>query len=338
MSPVFFGARPGRAVSGDFMNRFLPPALVLLAALGIAPALRAETPLALPGPVATQTMQRLLLIDAARAGDRIVAVGDHGSIVYSSDNGKSWSRAKVPAAPMLTAVDFVDAKKGWAVGHDSLILATVDGGETWVEQFSAPKEQRPLFDVLFLDANTGFAVGAYGAFYETSDGGKTWTARKVIEEDKHLNAIVKTGDGQLLILGEAGEILHSADSGKSWKPIVSPYKGSLFGAVLAKDGAVVAFGMRGRIFRSVDGGKNWKAVDNPSTTTLMGATALPDGKLVISGGSGKLLLSGDNGLTFAPIPSGSIKAFAKPIAGAPGALLLLGETGAREIPLPAAGK
>jgi photosystem II stability/assembly factor-like uncharacterized protein len=320
------------------MNRTLPPALVLLAALGMPPALHAEAAAAPPGPVAKQTMQRLLLIDATRAGDRIVAVGDHGSIVYSDDSGKSWSRARVPAAPMLTAVDFIDAKKGWAVGHDSLILATTDGGETWAQQFSAPKEQRPLLDVLFLDANNGFAIGAYGAFYETSDGGKTWNARKVQEEDKHLNAIIKTGDGQLLILGEAGEILHSADSGKTWKPVASPYKGSLFGAVMAKDGAVVAFGMRGRIFRSIDGGKNWKAVDNASTTTLMGGTALADGTLVLAGGSGALMYSRDGGQTFAPAPSGSIKAFSKPIAGAPGTLLLLGETGAREIPLPAAGK
>jgi len=51
-----------------------------------------------------------------------------------------------------------------------------------------------------------------------------------------------------------------------------------------------------------------------------------------------LLLSADNGQTFAPAPSGSIKAFSKPIAGAPGALLLFGETGAAGMPLPVAGK
>jgi photosystem II stability/assembly factor-like uncharacterized protein len=314
------------------MNRNVPCALLLLAALGVpVPAFAADKAPAASGPLAEQTLKRLLLIDAVRAGERIVAVGDHGAIIYSNDNGKTWTRATVPAAPMLTAV-------GWAVGHDSLILATTDGGETWTQQFSAPNEQRPLLDVLFLDADRGFAVGAYGAFYETSDGGKAWSARKLQEDDKHFNAILKTGEGQLLILGEAGAILHSADAGKTWKPVASPYKGSLFGAVVAKDGAVVAFGMRGRIFRSVDGGKTWKEVENASTTTLMGGTALADGTLVISGGSGRLMRSGDNGQTFTAVDSGSIKAFSKPIAGAPGTLLLMGETGARQLPLPAAGK
>jgi photosystem II stability/assembly factor-like uncharacterized protein len=316
------------------MNRLLPPALVLAAAFGLqAPAALADNALVTVGPLSAQTMQRLLLIDAAHIGERIVAVGDHGSIVYSNDNGKSWIRAKAPVAPMLTAIDFVDAKKGWAVGHDSLILVTADGGETWTMQFSAPKEQRPLLDVVFLNAESGFAVGAYGAFYETADGGKTWTSRKLLEDDKHLNSIIKTGDGKLLILGEAGTILQSSDAGKTFGPVVSPYKGSLFGAVLAKDGAVVAFGMRGRIFRSVDAGKSWTAVENASSASLMGGTALADGTLVLAGAAGTVLVSKDNGQTFAPVPSGSIKAYSKPIPGAPGALLLLGETGARSLPL-----
>src|SRR5688572_22445442 len=147
-------------------------------------------------------MQRLLLVDAARVGgSRIVAVGDRGYIAVSDDNGATWKRAKAPAAPLLTAVRFADAKHGWAVGHDSVILATSDGGESWTQQFSAPSEQRPLLDVHFNDATTGMAVGAYGAYYETGDGGKTWTDRKVLQDDKHLNAIVKLPDGKLVILG-----------------------------------------------------------------------------------------------------------------------------------------
>lgn len=318
------------------MNRHLPPALLVLAALGmpVLPAFAENAPVTI-GPVSAQTMQRLLLVDAVHVGKRIVAVGDHGAIVYSDDNGKSWTRAKAPPAPLLTAIDFLDEKRGWAVGHDSLILATTDGGATWAEQFSAPKELRPLLDVAFVNPDTGFAVGAYGAFYETTDGGKSWKARKLMDEDKHLNVIAKVGDGQLLILGEAGTILLSADSGKTFNPVVSPYKGSLFGSVIAKDGAVVAFGMRGRIFRSTDGGKDWKPVENASTAALMGGTVLADGTVVLTGGAGTLLVSKDNGRTFAPAPSGSIKAFSKPIAGAPGAVLLMGETGAREIPLAA---
>jgi photosystem II stability/assembly factor-like uncharacterized protein len=286
------------------------------------------------GPLPKVTMERLQLIDATHQGSRVVAVGDRGYIVLSDDNGKTWRRAKSPAATLLTAVEFVDAQHGWAVGHDSVILATSDGGQTWVQQFAAPAEQRPLLDVIFMDERVGYAIGAYGAFYETADGGKSWNPRKVIEDDKHLNAFIRLSGDRLLILGEAGTILSSSDAGRTWSSIPSPYKGSLFGGLVADDGAVVAFGLRGRIFRSTDAGKTWKAVDNASTATLMGGSKLPDGALVIAGNGGTVLVSRDNGQSFVPLATGSTKAFAKVVLGPPGAVILLGETGAREVALP----
>ena len=287
------------------------------------------------GPIG-DTARRLLVLDAANLGNRIVAVGDRGYVIYSEDQGASWSRAKAPAAPLLTALYFVDAKNGWAVGHDTVILATTDAGATWTQQFSAAAEQRPLMDVLFLDAQNGIAVGAYGAYYETADGGKAWNVRKVLEDDKHLNAIVKLADGKLVILGEAGTILTSGDSGKTWTAVQSPYNGSLFGGVVADDGAIVGFGLRGRIYRSSDAGKTWKQVDNASHATLMGGARLGDGTLVLAGAAGALLVSRDNGQSFQPADSGGTRALAGVVLGAPNQVLVLGEGGARGVTLPLA--
>jgi len=286
------------------------------------------------GPVYPQTMQRLLLVDAERFGNRIVAVGDRGYIVISDDFGKTWRRAKTPPAPLLTAIDLLDDRLGLAVGHDSVILSTADGGETWTQAFSAPSEQRPLLDVIFVKKDFAVAVGAYGAYYESSDVGKTWAARKITQDDKHFNAILELGEGRLLILGEAGTMLVSNDWGKTWAPVASPYKGSLFGGIVAEDGAVIAFGMRGRIFRSKDKGATWSAVDNASTATLMGGDKLFDGAIVLAGAAGTTLVSRDNGKTFQPVQTKTTRALAKPVQGAPGVVLLLGESGPREASVP----
>ncbi len=316
---------------------FLLAALAALAAAcGPAPGARApEMAQVMPdsGPLPAGTIRRLLLLDAARVGSRVVAVGDRGYIVVSDDDGASWKRAAAPAAPLLTAVDFVDAKDGWAVGHDTTILATRDGGDTWTRQFSAPAEQRPLMDVLFLDARRGIAVGAYGAYYETADGGKSWNARKILPEDRHLNAIVKVADHRLLIVGEEGTILVSSDDGAQWTKVPSPYKGSLFGAVVAADGTVVAFGLRGRIYRSGDGGQTWTQVDDATAATLMGGSRLPDGALVVAGAAGTALVSRDNGRSFVPLATGTNRAWSKAVLGAPNTAMLLGEAGAVEVPL-----
>ena len=290
------------------------------------------------GPISAKTMSQLLLTDGARIGNRVVAVGDRGYVVWSDSNGENWERAQAPAnLPLLNAIFFTDAKNGWAVGHDAVILHSVDEGKTWTQSFSAPSEQKPLMDILFIDAMRGFTVGAYGAFYETVDGGKTWNPRKIQDEDKHLNSIIKLGENRLLIVGEAGTILQSEDAGKLWSKVASPYKGSFFGAIQAQDGAVIIYGLRGRIFRSRDSGmKDWAQIETKSTASIMGATRLPDGALVLAGLAGTVLVSRDNGQSFVTLPTRSTKAIAAPLLGAPNALLLLGEAGARSVLLPSA--
>lgn len=305
----------------------------VLATLAIAQAQMTSSVLPAAGSLSKQAMSRLLLNDAARIGNRVVAVGDRGYIVVSDSNGENWERAKTPAnLPMLTALYFSDAKTGWAVGHDAVILKTTDEGSSWTQAFAAATEQKPLMDIIFTDANTGFAVGAYGAFYETVDGGKSWNPRKVSEEDKHLNAIIKIGEGKLLIVGEAGTLLRSDDAGKSWSKLESPYKGSYFGAIQAADGAVIIYGLRGRIYISTDASlKNWNVVENKSTASVMGSTRLPDGALVLAGLAGTALISRDNGRSFVALETGSTKGISVPLLGAPNAVLLFGETGARDI-------
>jgi photosystem II stability/assembly factor-like uncharacterized protein len=320
----------------------------------------------LSGPLTKQTMSRLLLTDAMRVGNRIVAVGDRGYIVFSDNNGESWERAKSPAGlPLLNGLYFSDANTAWAVGHDAMILKSIDQGKTWESVFSTSKEKRPLMDIAFVDANTGFAVGAYGGYYETKDAGKTWAVRQAIapapkpakpvkaakggrgqmmesdedaeksnDEDKHLNAIVKLGGNKLLIVGEAGTLLTSGDAGKTWTRLASPYKGSFFGAVQADDGSVLILGLRGNVFRAADASlKNWVQVETGTKASMMSGLKLADGAIVLSGLSGTMLISRDNGKSFSPLSTGTIKPLAAAAAGAANKLIVVGETGPREVAL-----
>ena len=77
-----------------------------------------------------------LLLDAADAGSRVVAVGERGYIVYSDDGGATWSQAEVPVSQTLTAVHFASDQIGWAVGHEGIILNTRDGGASWSLQLT----------------------------------------------------------------------------------------------------------------------------------------------------------------------------------------------------------
>ncbi len=151
----------------------LATALSLLGVL-LTPALAAgETSTQPVFAIESPKAAKGLMIDVVHAGARLVAVGDRGHILYSDDQGNTWAQAKVPTRQLLTAVFFVDDKQGWAVGHDAQILASIDGGVTWTQQYQDLKREAPLLDVWFNDAHHGLAVGAYGALIETTDGGKT---------------------------------------------------------------------------------------------------------------------------------------------------------------------
>ncbi|QQZ44547.1 hypothetical protein IF690_13805 [Pseudomonas sp. SK3(2021)] len=279
-----------------------------------------------------------LMLDVVHAGPRLVAVGDRGHILYSDDQGQTWTQAKVPTRQLLTAVYFVDAKHGWAVGHDAQVLASEDGGLTWTKQFEDLKREAPLLDVWFQDTSNGFAVGAYGALLATTDGGKNWedaSDRLDNEDQYHLNAIAAVKDSGLFIVGEQGSMFRSADWGQTWERLEGPYEGSFFGVIgTAQPATLLAYGLRGNLYRSSDFGSTWEQVELKAARGnlefgLSGATLLDDGSLVIVGNGGSVVRSTDNGLTFSVYNRPDRISLAAVTAAGNGNLILAGQGGVR---------
>ncbi|WP_460418530.1 WD40/YVTN/BNR-like repeat-containing protein [Pseudomonas sp. microsymbiont 2] len=277
-----------------------------------------------------------LLIGATHAGQRLVVVGDRGHILFSDDQGKTWTQARVPTRQLLTAVFFLDDKRGWAVGHDAQILASSDGGATWSKQFEDLSREAPLLDVRFLDAQHGFAIGAYGALLETTDGGQHWqdVAERLDNPDQlHLNAIATVKGAGLFIVGEQGSMFRSSDNGQSWSKVDGPYEGSLFGVIgTAQANTLLAFGLRGNLFRSTDFGDSWQAIElkaerGPLEFGLASATLLDDGSLVLVGNGGSVLRSVDDGQTFSVRNRADRIALAGVSGLGGGGLLLVGQGG-----------
>jgi photosystem II stability/assembly factor-like uncharacterized protein len=249
------------------------------------------------GPLTKQTMSRLLLTDAARFGNRVVAVGDRGYVVYSDSNGESWQRAKTPPnTPLLTAVYFLDEKTGWAVGHDSVILTSTDRGENWTKAFAAAEDQKPLMDITFVDANTGFAVGAYGAFYATTDGGKTWALRKIFESTKAAPAKESPKDAPKK--GKYESVGSSKPAGDAVETDDKAAKGGdddkhINAIAKLGDNKLFIAGEAGLLAKSDDGGKTWIKIASPYKGSYFGAILAQDGAVLIYGLRGRIYRSTD---------------------------------------------
>ncbi len=268
-------------------------------AAGLAAAVLLATPVASAAEPAS-ALAPVLLLDAATAGGAIVAVGEWGTIVASPDAGRSWTRASSPTENTLTALAFVDAAHGWAVGHNGTVLATADGGRHWADQTPDAEAVDPLLGVAFLDLAHGFAAGHFGLLLETDDGGGHWRPRDLGQGDAHLKAVATLPPDRVLIAGENGLVLVSADAGQSFARAATGYDGSFWGARFLGGDAAVVFGMRGTVFRTADGGKSWARVLTGTTAGLSAACVLPPDTLVLAGSEGTVLVSRDAGASFRP--------------------------------------
>ena len=134
------------------MNARLAVVTLLVAAVAVplaGPVAGAGFADVLDTPAQASTLaSRGLMQAVARAGNRLVAVGQRGHVVVSTDEGKTWKQSMIPVSSDLTAVYFVDAKDGWAVGHDGVVLHTADGGESWQLQLDGRRANDMLLGAM----------------------------------------------------------------------------------------------------------------------------------------------------------------------------------------------
>jgi photosystem II stability/assembly factor-like uncharacterized protein len=265
------------------------------------------TPKAQPAARVAHALQAKLLA-AGRAGDRIVAVGDHGVVLLSDDDGKSWRQAKaVPMDVQLNAVSFTDARQGWAVGHWGVVLHTEDGGDSWVIQRQAAQEDRPLFGVHFFDAQHGVAVGLWSLVLTTADGGRTWKQQALAappgakKADLNLYGLFAGERGDVYATSERGTLLHSPDRGQSWSYIATGYRGSFWTGAGLSDGSVVVAGLRGTIYRSANGRDAWTKVESGTSASITSIKVWRESghdTIVAAAVDGAVLRSADVGASF----------------------------------------
>jgi photosystem II stability/assembly factor-like uncharacterized protein len=317
--------------------------------------------------------EQAALLDVARAGSRLVAVGARGVVLLSDDEGAHWRQTPVPTSATLTRVRFVSPKVGWAVGHFGVVLRSEDGGESWTRQLDgraaaqtvlsyyqkqaepdpaataalAPQVEaaqrlvddgpdKPFLDLWFEDEQRGFVVGAYNLIFRTEDGGRTWTpwqARVDNPRALHLYAILPVGT-DWYIAGEQGLLLRSTDGGQSFSRLASPYEGSFFGLVADAQNTLVAFGLRGHVFRSTDRGASWQPVPLPSPASVVAAAVPGDGTLLLTNQVGQVFISRDRGATVQTVPGVPPSAYTALIVGTDRALVLTGLRGVVRVAAP----
>jgi photosystem II stability/assembly factor-like uncharacterized protein len=180
----------------------------------------------------------------------------HGYIARTTDGGSTWIEQYSGDAGLLRAVDFVDSRRGCAVGKFGTILVTTDGGNTWMQRSSGVDST--LFDVDFADTLAGIASGADAILF-TSDGGMTWRRSPAgIWESP------QTGD-TIPNRGDSGHVPSRVAGPELQVPSFAQWPVTLTGAVpAASDVSLAIFTAQGKLVRTLLAGRSDRGHDPES--------------------------------------------------------------------------
>lgn len=285
---------------------------------------------ALPSDKAAQS----LLLAITSAGDRLIAVGERGHIVYR-DPDQDWQQAEVPVIAHLTGVNFPSADLGFAVGHEGMILRTTDAGSSWElihhELIAGP--QRAATKIPELEA----------ALEEAEEVGDLMDIEMLEIELDDLYFLAEAEEVPPLLdvffldsqrgfaLGGYNLFLVTEDGGDTWtsRSNALPNPEGFHNNAMTQDaqGNLFIVGERGSLYRSDDQGLTWEDLPLGYDGSLFGVFTTPDGRVVVTGLRGNLFISRDAGYSWEQPDSQAEQTLNGGLLMDNGQLLVVGQNG-----------
>lgn len=289
--------------------KFLIRLLLLLPAMSICvPAISAAQPLAdrLDRPSRPSLMAERSLLTAIQTVDgHLVMVGESGRVLLRSVSGE-LRQASVPVDLLLTALSFPDPKNGWAVGHDGVILHSIDGGESWSKQLDG----RAISQLMLSDVEAEVARLEVASTAQPEDDRLATALENAHFAFDDVKAGIEHGPSRPLMdvwfrdsnngwaVGAYGVVLRTVDGGQNWTyvPGLDNPDRLHFNSVLGlADGSLLIAGEGGRLYRSHDNGLHWQNAQVLTDASLYKLLSLSDGRVLAMGFGGTLLVSDDQG-------------------------------------------
>ena len=199
----------------------------------------------------------------------------------------SWEQSSVlPTSWALGGVAVLSPTHAFVCGADLVLMETVDGGKTWEQVSSVPRDpnwvEADLRDMDFVGASHGWVVG--NATFRTSDGGQTWSQITSLIGTFYQIDMLTTTTGYAR---SSFSVRKTTDGGETWS-VAYPTSGS--DRVNSMDwwdasrGAIFTGPYNGSplaLRRTTDGGASWELVQ---TGTFLNVTFVDAQTLVWSAG------------------------------------------------------
>ena len=290
----------------------------------------------------TEAAADSLILDAATEGQRTLIAGEQGHILYSDDNGTSWTHAQVPVSLSITAVTFCGVNCAWVAGHDGILLRSTDRGESWQTNFTGT-------DIARLSADAAEAtIRQLEAEIEQASPDEIPDLEWELEDAQFAlddaSAALEDGVAMPLLdiwfrderngfaLGAYGIMLQTRDGGSTWSLISdrldNPDDFHLYGIARSVSGTLLVAGEAGTLLRSRDDGESWDRPDAPYQGSFFGIVAARDGGFIAFGLRGNVFRSTDEGDSWMAVETGDERTLLSGMTRSDGTIVLVGSAGA----------
>jgi photosystem II stability/assembly factor-like uncharacterized protein len=205
-----------------------------------------------------------------------------------------WQRVSLPTAATIQDVGFAgDSIHGWAVGSNSTLLETKDGGKTWQEKGLDLGEQVYRFNSVSFVGDEGWITGEPSILLHTTDGGASWSRIPLSEKLPGApNTIVALSPKSAEMTTTVGAIYQTQDSGQTWKAMVEQSVGVVRNISRSDDGKYVAVSSRGNFYSTWEPGQNaWVQHNRNSSKRLQNMGFGKDGRLWMLARGGQVQFS-----------------------------------------------
>lgn len=204
----------------------------------------------------------------------------------TSDGGRSWQEFRplgdyknLNGTPDFLSVKFTGKKEGFIIGSlfktvngkevvtDSLVLKTVDGGESW-SRLNIPYKKE-IIHLDFVNDDHGWMIGDGGLILATTDGGENWQIQKSGTDQALFNVDFRDKNEGYAV-GKKGIILRTENGGQTWERVNVNFPETFLRVDFADDKNGWIVGYKGTILRSTDGGKTWVKQESRTNVNLYG--------------------------------------------------------------------
>ena len=206
------------------------------------------------------TSSSLIYAAAYANATRIVAVGESGATVLSSDGGVTFTTASADIGGSYGRLRQGPGQMLLAPGANGDVAISTNAGQSW--QVLATQTSQELVDASFATPTLGYALDASGGLQRTTNGGSSWQTLSP-GTSRRASAVASVGEKTVLLLGPVG--INRAVGGGAFEPVTGPVASHAPVSEYEQVGsAIFAFGVATHtLIRSTDEGARWSAIRMP---------------------------------------------------------------------------